>query len=244
MTLANKASFDAGREARYLQVVSRYEREELQAFGELLAHVGMALWSKPCDFLGDQFMRLGLGNHWHGQFFTPWEVASLSARMVFDRESAIRAIEAKGFLTVLEPAVGAGTMVIAFADAMAAEGFDPRRHLHVTAVDIDPTAARMCFIQLALLDIPAVVYVGDTLGMQVREAYLTPAHVVGGWTVRLRLHEGGGASPSPDSASSPANALLLPPAPAAPGDADGAREIPAQTPEPTRPATQTDLFAD
>jgi hypothetical protein len=211
MALANAAAPDAEREARYLQVVSRYEREELQQLCELLAHVGVALETERCDFLGERFMRLGLGNHWHGQFFTPWPVASLMARMTFDRETAQRAIESTGFVTVMEPACGAGAMVIAFADAMEAEGFDPHRHLHATAVDVDQTAAQMCFIQLAQLDIPAVVYVGNSLSREVREAYCTPAHHLGAWDMRLRLRACADVAASSGAASSREPVRLLPP---------------------------------
>ena len=54
-------------------------------------------------------------------------------------------------------------------------GFDPRQHLHVTAIDNDQVVAYICFIQLSILGIPAVVYVGDTLRMEMRQEMHTPA---------------------------------------------------------------------
>jgi hypothetical protein len=44
----------------------------------------------------------------------------------------------------------------------------------------------MAYIQLSLLGVPAVVVVGDTLRLEERARWYTPAHVVGGWTMKLR----------------------------------------------------------
>ena len=55
----------------------------------------------------------------------------------------------------------------------------------MTAVDIDPRAVHMAYIQLALMHIPAVVVVGNSLSMEMREHWYTPAHILGGWTAKL-----------------------------------------------------------
>ncbi len=44
----------------------------------------------------------------------------------------------------------------------------------------------MCFIQLTLWNIPAVVVVGDTLANEEREVFYTPSHYLGFWDVRLK----------------------------------------------------------
>ena len=44
-----------------------------------------------------------------------------------------------------------------------------QQHLHVTAVDVDSRAAHMAYVQLALLNVPAVVIVGNTLTLEERE---------------------------------------------------------------------------
>ena len=51
--------------------------------------------------------------------------------------------------------------------------------------DIDRTAALMCYLQLALWHIPAVVVVGNTLALEKREVFYTPAHYLGRWHDRL-----------------------------------------------------------
>lgn len=98
-------------------------------------------------------------------------------------------IERRGFVRAMEPACGAGAMVIALADVMRAEGINYQQHLHVTAVDIDARVAHMAYIQFSLLHIPAVVIVGNSLSLQMRDHWYTPAHIMGGWSARLARHE-------------------------------------------------------
>jgi len=51
----------------------------------------------------------------------------------------------------------------------------------VQAWDIDRTAALMCYLQLSLWHIPAEIIVGNTLSLEVREVFYTPAHYMGNW---------------------------------------------------------------
>lgn len=174
MALANAVSKDPMREERYLEVVKRYSKEAVKSLRDLLACV-MAGLNLRTDFLGTQFMQLGLADHYQGQFFTPMELARLMAAMVTDRRELVEKVQEHGVYTFHEPTAGAGATIIAMAAIMHDAGLDPRRHLHVTAIDINPTVAYMCFIQLSVLGIPATVYVGDALGTDMREALHTPA---------------------------------------------------------------------
>jgi hypothetical protein len=177
------AQFKA-REERYLQIVKGYDRDELDRFAQMLACVTVALEGGMHDCLGKLFMALEMSNHWKGQYFTPWELCGLMARVTLTDARA--QIEERGFITVSEPAAGAGAMVIAIADALREQGFNYQKCMHVTAVDVDPTAAHMCYLQLALLHVPAVVVVGNSLTLEERGHWFTPAHVLGGWGHRLR----------------------------------------------------------
>jgi hypothetical protein len=205
LALLNVFERDPRREERYLQTAGRYEREELELLCQMYAHTvngldhgqslraaaersGGALSHPPSqDFLGEIFMELELSSHWKGQFFTPYHLCEFMARMTADADHLKRLVEDHDFVTVQEPACGAGAMVIAFAMAMLESGVNPQQHLHVTAVDIDPTAAHMCYIQLALLGIPAVVCIGNALSPEPwRDVLRTPMHFVGLWDLRLR----------------------------------------------------------
>ena len=69
------------REARYLQVIGRYERQEIERFACILAVLVGWLECGFADCLGDLFMSLEMGDAWKGQLFTPFHVSSLMARM-------------------------------------------------------------------------------------------------------------------------------------------------------------------
>lgn len=190
LSLSNVVAKNPDREKRYLDIVGRYEPDEQKAFPELLSIVVAGLEAESdvptCDFLGECFMAMELSSHWHGQFFTPWNLALMMATMVAP-DAGEEIIRTRGYVKVLEPAAGAGVMILGLAAAMRARGLNPQTQLHVTAVDVDPTAAHMTFIQLALWHIPAVVVIGNTLTLEEREHFHTPAHWLGMWDLRLRV---------------------------------------------------------
>lgn len=178
----DKRQYEA-REARYLQVVGAYEPDEVARFPHMLALLVHWLSRDFADCLGELFMSLELGDHYKGQFFTPYHVSALMAGLTVGdvREHVAR----QGFVTVSEPASGAGGMLIAVAEAIRDQGVNYQQVMHATAVDVDLTAVHMTYIQLALLHVPAVVVHGNTLALTEHGHWLTPAHVLGGWDRRL-----------------------------------------------------------
>jgi hypothetical protein len=174
------------REARYMEIVRRYDRDTIQTFPKILGELTMAMEAAPGDVLGAVFGQLEIHNTARGQFFTPYELARLMARLQIGDGAQMRSIiERHGFALAQEPACGAGAMVIALAQEMQDAGINYQRHLHVTAIDVDARAAHMAYVQFTLLHIPAVVIVGNTLTMEMREQWYTPAHILGGWNWRL-----------------------------------------------------------
>lgn len=172
------------REAVYMSIVKRHSRETVMGMAQLLGIVTKGLSDGECDFLGECFMNLDLGNKYTGQFFTPFYMSRLMAQMTFNDDELLK--DGKPFITLCDPTAGAGSTLIAFAAEMRARGYNYQRQLHVTAQDIDHKVAHMCYIQLSLLHIPAIVIVGDTLKLEQREVWYTPAHILGGWNYRLR----------------------------------------------------------
>lgn len=64
------------REALYLEIIKKYNKQEQELFPELAAQTVLALEKNPeQDFLGSIFMSLNLGNESNGQFFTVLIVA-------------------------------------------------------------------------------------------------------------------------------------------------------------------------
>jgi len=71
---------------------------------------------------------------------------------------------------------------------MTEQGYDPAQRLWVQCVDIDRLSALMCYTQLSLWNVPAEVIVGNSLSLQTREVWHTPAHYSGFWSRRLARH--------------------------------------------------------
>ena len=207
----DKRQFD-GREARYMQIVKRYTKDEVQQFPRMLGALVDELETQGWDVLGRAFGELEVHNKWRGQFFTPYEVCRLMASVNIDAAHMDALIAQRGFVTLNEPTVGAGAMVLAFADRMRNAGYNPQTQLHVTAQDIDPRAVHMAYIQLSLMHIPAVVVLGNTLKVEQREVWYTPAHIMGGWSWKLQRTE----QPAPVSVPAPVPAPIPPAQPSSP----------------------------
>ncbi|WP_370555156.1 N-6 DNA methylase [Edwardsiella tarda] len=128
-------------------------------------------------------MELEIGSAHMGQFFTPYHLSQLIARVTAG--NARDQLKCKPFITLHEPAAGAGSVVIAFAEVMAEQGINYQNQLFASCMDIDPVAAHMCYLQLSYLGIPAEVVIGNSLTLDVRRTYRTPLWYVGGWQERL-----------------------------------------------------------
>ena len=160
-------------EARYLQIVDTYQdKDTVRAYPEMLAWAAMAIGEKQ-EFFGAVSSRMGLlDTTQNSQFFTPHNISTMIADMVIRDCGPI--IEKNGFITVAEPASGAGGMILAVADILDELGYDPSFHMLVQATDISPLCYHMTYIQLALRGIPAAVIRGNTLSMEEFESAWTP----------------------------------------------------------------------
>jgi N-6 DNA Methylase len=139
------------------------------------------------DPLGELHARLELHNKVAGQYYTPYNVCLCMAKLMLIRDDTVnRALEARGFLTLAEPTVGSGAMVIAAAQALYEQGVNYQQQLHVTVVDIAPVCVHMAFIQISLLHISAVIIHGNALSNEAWDHWFTPAHIVGFWDLKLR----------------------------------------------------------
>jgi len=169
-------------EDRYMQIVGTYrDKDTVRAYPELLALAGSAI-PQGCDFLGNVATEMEVLNAQIGQFFTPYDVARMMA--MISLEGAADLIAANGFLTLQEPASGAGGMVLAAAQALQDSGFDPGLHMLVNAIDLSPLCFHMTFLQLTLRGIPALVEHGNTLSGERFARAWTPA------TTAFHLHHG------------------------------------------------------
>ena len=106
-------------------------------------------------------MSLELGNHWKGQFFTPYDVCRCMAELTI--HDNMQKLQNKEWVSVNDPACGAGATLIAAANTFRRKGFNYQTQVLFVANDIDRVTAQMCFIQLSLLGCPGYVAVANTL---------------------------------------------------------------------------------
>ena len=151
------------REQRYLEIIGQYSKSEQALFPELVSILVMSLEREPeQDFLGEMFMALELGSHWKGQFFTPYSVCKMMAKVNVNMDDAKGKIEQQGYISINDPACGAGATLIAARNQMALHGIGSTEAFFI-GQDIDRTAAMMCYIQLSLLGCAGYVVIADTL---------------------------------------------------------------------------------
>lgn len=163
------------REERYKRIVQRYTVLDVMRFKECLCALTDEISEYPTrDVLGEAFAELGLTNDRAGQFFTPSSLSTLLAKLQIP--DAKLQIAQQGMVTLHDPAIGSGSMVIGMANAMRAEGLNYQTSLFVEGWDIDERAIHMCYLQLALLHIPARLIHGDTLRQQQHAIWCTPAY--------------------------------------------------------------------
>ena len=124
------------------------------------------------DFLGEIAGEESLLSKHSGQFFTPYHVCRLMAKISVGNVKP--QVEEKGILTICEPAVGAGAMVIAGAEEVASQGIDPRACLQFDCTDVSRDAFNMAYVQLSALGLQAVVRHGNTLSQEYWEHRPTP----------------------------------------------------------------------
>ena len=136
----------------YRKCLDRYSAAEGEEFGRLFELYVQAAEADPFrDILGELFMRLDVNSVHSGQFFTPYHIAEMMARMQFDPAEFKRQVEQKGYMTVYDPAVGAGVMLLGFAkvvyDALGRWGTN---RLRLYGSDIDIRCVNMCRIQMRI----------------------------------------------------------------------------------------------
>ena len=173
--ISNSMDFRQDREDQYKKIVAQYDDTDLQIMAELLAIVTEELEENPeQDYLGSLYMTLGLSDHWKGQFFTPYSVCRAMAETTIPK-NIIEVVDTKGYIKIADSACGGGATLIAAYNVAKAQlekiGRNAQNHILVIAQDISLMTACMCYIQLSLLGISAIVKVGNSL--------LNP--IVGNW---------------------------------------------------------------
>ena len=158
--------FRKEREEQYLRIIGKYTPEEAKKFPKIFCEIINQIEKEPeQDFLGDLYMTLELGSHWHGQFFTPYHICEMMAQVIMGGEDdhVRQEVKKRGYVSLCDPCVGGGVMMIGGAQALYKMGVNYQQEAVFACQDIDYTVAMMAYIQLSLLGCPGYVVVGNSL---------------------------------------------------------------------------------
>lgn len=180
------SQYDQELEDRYLKIVASYEREDVFNMKSLFQMLPTIFEKDIDDYLGKLYMELEISNDHLGQYFTPFNLSLLTAKLTFDDSE----IKQSGYVTLHEPSIGSGGMVLAFAKTMMENGYNYQKELYVHGIDIDETVAWMSYIQLSLYGIAAEINIGNTLTLEIRRKMVTPMHVIKQWNKKEQSYYG------------------------------------------------------
>ena len=169
--LAKDAAFER-LEQHYMEAIKPYSHDELTVFSELLSLTLIAHHTGYGDFLGEMAGEAELLNKQGGQFFTPYHLCRAISKMTLG--DIATQIKEKGLITIAEPAVGAGALVIASAEEIASQGVNPAAYVQFDCTDVSRDAFNMAYIQLSALGLQAIVRHGNTLSDEYWEHRPTP----------------------------------------------------------------------
>ena len=152
-------------ESRYLEIVGRYDKHEVNLMADAFAALVLEMDNYGeglRDILGDFFMEHISHGH-NGQFFTPEPICEMMARMTNPVETGSR---------ILDCACGSGRTLLAAAKI--------NRNAYFYGADIDRNCAMMCLINFCLNGMFGEVAWMNSLSNQ----------FFGAW--QIRLHQTGG----------------------------------------------------
>lgn len=171
------------REEKYKTIMKKYDLDTRNLICEIFAQIFVLLSNQIDvgfnDYLGELYMKSETSSSKAGQFFTPYCVSKLCAECTVNQQTVDECIEKDKILTMHEPTVGAGGMVLALADVLYNNyHFNISRNLFVECGDIDTRCVHMTYLQLALTGIPAVVYHRDGITLETWDKWETPAYIM------------------------------------------------------------------
>jgi len=182
------------REKRYLEIINKYQQKERELIAEIFGNVFALLTSVTYDdgrfndWLGKIFMESSAGNSGSGQFFTPYHMSHLMAEIALEKDVVEEKKKSDGILELYEPCCGSGGMMMASLEVLKNRyGFNYARNCFIVAEDIDLRCVHMCYLQLSLAGVPAIIKHQNTLTREKWSIWKTPAFIM--QYLRFRKYE-------------------------------------------------------
>lgn len=158
------------RENRYLDITKKYTDSQLKRFIELSTLLIDALNHECKDILGEIYMKQNYSSKSVGQYFTPNEVTKVCSCISV----------AKDTQTIYEPTCGSGGLIIEAINNVKERNMNWQNEIEIIASDMDIHSVHMCYVQLSLLGVSAMVFQSDALkfenikSVQQEEIFCTP----------------------------------------------------------------------
>ena len=223
-TIANVFETNPKRKADREKEYERCIKElggDVEIPAKLFAIVTMALENNPDqDFLGKLYMQLNLGSHWHGQFFTPYDVCKMMSLITIGDTVRSKA-EDRDYIAVSDPACGAGATLISAANTFKERGINYQEKVLFVGQDIDRVVGQMCYIQLSLLGCAGYICIADTIVNPVvgsvlqpdeqkgQEFWYTPLYYSNRWQMRIFIQNMKRLPPPPAAEQQTADAYVF-----------------------------------
>lgn len=160
-------------EAQYMQAVARYRsKDDVRRMPAMMGLAMKTIAGGGVDFMGQVAAEIGALDAGLGQFFTPYEVSRLMAEMNLGDAASI--VAAKGFITLCEPAAGAGGMMLAAADTLERLNVD-LSDVWMEGTELSRRTFHMLYVQVAARGIAGRMICGNSLSGETFAHAFTPA---------------------------------------------------------------------
>lgn len=176
---ANAVNFKEERESEYLRIINKYSAEERELFPQILTALveEYEKSEEPIDILGDIYEELGLIKKESSQFFTPLHICDMMAKVTMNKDRCVNDLEARGFVSVLDPTCGSGRTLYASYKELLGMGIDNNKILMI-GDDLDLTCCCMTYVQLSLMGANAIVRHQNSLTNDKYDTFYTIAYAM------------------------------------------------------------------
>lgn len=149
------------REQQYESIISKYTIEEFENFVKILGILVNLFEKEIYDYLGEIYMKCEMGNSRTGQFFTPFHLSELTAKLSIDDIEKLKKTD--DIITLNEPTCGGGGLILAYLKILKDNNINYQKRVKIVAQDLDFRSVYMTYVQLSLIGARAKVVQGDTL---------------------------------------------------------------------------------
>ena len=170
-------------DAQYLQIMKQYRNEgvmdarEADYFAHALGELMLAMQETNEEYLGNLFMEFA-SDSYKGQFFTPYSVCKCMSQMLNVGDKFPKS----GKVFINDPCCGAGAMLLSFAQELSIE---QANRVVFVAQDIDICCCQMTALNMMFFNMDAVIIHGNTLSLEVRNAWRTRRNIVWGGSLEV-----------------------------------------------------------